>query len=91
MIARQQRGGADWYLGALTNAESRSLAVPLSFLDPGRRYQAQIYADGAGADWKTNPYALAISRQTVTAGDTLVLRLAPGGGAAIRFQALAER
>lgn len=55
-------------------------------LAPGRRYEAQIYADAPGADHRTNPHALRVERRIVTSRDRLVLDLAPGGGAAIRFK-----
>ncbi|GAB4138486.1 MAG: glycoside hydrolase family 97 protein [Sphingomonadales bacterium] len=84
-IARKERGGEDWYLGAVTDEHARALDIPLSFLDPGSAYVAQIYRDGAQADWKDNPYAMAIESRRVASGDVLRLPLAPGGGAAIRF------
>ena len=37
VVARQQRGAADWYLGAVTDENARSLQVPLTFLAKGRR------------------------------------------------------
>ena len=61
--------------------------MPLSFLDPSRRYIAQIYRDGDGADWKTQPFAFERESREVTSTDTLTVRLAPGGGQAIRFVA----
>jgi len=88
VVARQARGGGDWYLGAIGDEEARGLDQPLTFLAPGKRYEAQIYADAPGADYRTNPEALAISRRVVTRADTLALALAPGGGAAIRFRLL---
>ena len=87
VFARQERGGADWYLGAVTDEDARTVELPLDFLEPGRRYTAQIYRDGEGADWKTNPYAIAIEERMVARGDVLTLWLAPGGGAAVRFAA----
>ena len=87
-VARQARKGADWYLGAVTDENPRSLDVRLDFLKPGRRYEAQIYADAPDADYRTNPTAYVISRRTVTADDSLHLALAPGGGAAVRLRAL---
>jgi len=86
-FARQERGGADWYFGTVTNANERDLAIPLDFLEPGRSYTAQIYRDGEGADWKRNPYAVEIEKMTVTSSDVMELWLAPGGGAAVRFEA----
>lgn len=84
-IARKQRGGQEWFLGALTDENPRSLALKLDFLDPGRQYRAQIYRDGDKADWQTNPYDIAIYDQRVRAGEMLTLPLASSGGAAIRF------
>ena len=86
-IARKERGGDNWYLGSLTDEDGRTLNVPLSFLDEGRRYTAQIYRDGDKANWKTAPQDIVIEERSVTRGDTLTLKLAPGGGQAIRFVA----
>jgi Glycosyl-hydrolase 97 C-terminal, oligomerisation len=55
VTARQDRSSADWYLGAITNGEARTLSVPLSFLSKGRRFGAQIYADAPDANWETAP------------------------------------
>ena len=88
VFARQERGGDDWYLGAVTDGNARTLELPLDFLAPGRRYAAQVYRDGEGADWRTNPYAIVIETVEVTAEDAMELWLAPGGGAAIRFEAI---
>src|SRR2546426_10530667 len=52
--------------------------VPLSFLAPGRRYVAEIYADGPGAHWLTNPLPVSISQRAVDARTSLHLVLAPG-------------
>jgi alpha-glucosidase len=84
-IARRERGGDDWYLGAVTDEHPRTLEVSLDFLEPGRRYTAQIYRDGERADYRANREDIVIETREVTAGDTLSLRLAPGGGQAIRF------
>lgn len=84
-IARQQRGSRDWFLGSITDEHGRILPVSLSFLEPGVRYRAQVYRDGDGADFRHNPFAFARETREVVAGDTLVLKLAPGGGEAVRF------
>jgi alpha-glucosidase len=91
VIARKARGGDDWYMGALTDEDPRSVSLALDFLDAGKTYIAQIYRDAKGADWKTNPYAMVIEDKPVRASDIIELWLAPGGGAAIRFQALPSK
>ncbi|MGK6354352.1 glycoside hydrolase family 97 protein [Sphingomonas sp. DT-207] len=88
VVARQPRGGKNWFLGAVTDENARRLTQKLDFLAPGRRYEAQIYRDGPGADYRTNPTSHEIVRQVVTGADMLTLDLAPGGGTAIRFRAL---
>ena len=80
-IARRQ--GADWFLGSMTNWDSRDLDIPLDFLGQGE-FDAQIFADGADAD--TVPTHVIISRKQVKASDHVSLHLAPGGGAAIIFR-----
>src|SRR2546428_8860787 len=86
VVARRERNGESWYVGAITDEEGRSFDVPLSFLSPGRRYVAEIYADGPGAHWLTNPLPVAISKRPVDARSRLHLVLAPGGGQAIRIR-----
>jgi alpha-glucosidase len=87
-IARRDRNSADWYVGSVTDEDARVLEIGLDFLDAGRRYLAEIYRDGDAADWKTDPHAIVIERREVRQGDRMRLRLAPGGGAAIRLKAL---
>ncbi|HWH17657.1 MAG TPA: glycoside hydrolase family 97 protein [Allosphingosinicella sp.] len=87
-IARKDRSSENWYIGSVTDEEGRVLAAPLSFLTPGKRYRAQIYRDGPNADYRTNAKDLLIEERVVTSADTLTLRLAPGGGQAIRLVAL---
>ena len=85
-IARKQRGGDDWFIGSMTNEKKRELEVPLNFLDPNRSYVAEIYRDADDADWDTNPMAYKIEKKLVTSASNLSLRLAPGGGEAIRLK-----
>jgi alpha-glucosidase len=86
IVARKTRGEDEWFLGAITDEEARSFDVPLGFLPAGRRYVAEIYADGPGADWRDNPLPVAIRQQDVDAGTTLRIEMAPGGGQAIRIR-----
>jgi alpha-glucosidase len=91
VVARADRASDDWYLGAITDEEGRTLEVPLTFLSPGRRYEATIWRDAEGADYRTETrFGHAIETREVTPGEPLRLVLAPGGGQAIHFRALAN-
>lgn len=84
-VARKARGREEWFLGSVGDEAGRVLRAPLSFLDPGRRYRAEIYRDGAEAHWRDAPFAFVRETREVGSADVLELRLAPGGGQAIRF------
>lgn len=85
-VARRERGGQSWYLGAITDESARTLDIPLSFLTPGKQYVAEVYADGPGANWFDNPLPITITRRTVTSTTQLHIAMAPGGGQAIRIR-----
>jgi alpha-glucosidase len=86
-IVRKDRYSDDWYLGSLTNEKPKTFMITLSFLEAGKQYQAQIYADADGITWMRDADRIAVSQKMVSAGDMLQLNLAPGGGTAIRFTA----
>jgi alpha-glucosidase len=90
VFARQERGGDDWYLGAVSDGDPRTVRVPLDFLDAGRAYAATIYRDGEDADWQADPYDYRIETRDVDADKYIELKLAAGGGAAIRFSPASE-
>ncbi|WP_029906347.1 glycoside hydrolase family 97 protein [Prevotella sp. 10(H)] len=87
-IARKDRNSENWYVGSITNADSRKLSLPLTFLDSGAKYKAKIFKDGKGAEYKTNPYPVEIEEIEVTSDKTIDLQLATSGGAAIIFTRL---
>jgi alpha-glucosidase len=90
-IARKDRKSDDWYVGAVTDGAARTLPLPLAFLDPGKRYTAEIYRDGDKADYRTSHrFDIVIEKKVVTAKTTLQLKLAPGGGQAIRLTPIGE-
>jgi alpha-glucosidase len=81
-ITIARRNGANWYLGSMTNWDTRELKIPLDFLGQGA-YEAKIFADGPDADREAT--SVSISKKIITSGDQLDLHLAPGGGAAVIF------
>lgn len=82
---RKDRNSSDWYLGSITNEDSRSLNIKLDFLTPGKKYNAEIYQDGKDADVNTNPLPVEITSMQVDSATSMTLNLAAGGGTAIRF------
>jgi alpha-glucosidase len=87
-IVRKDRNSADWYLGSVTDENPRTLKVKLDFLEPGKSYEAQIYRDAKDSSYQGEKrFRFEKETRQVTAKDTLTLRMAPGGGQAIRFVA----
>ena len=91
IVARKQRDNPQWFIGAITDENARTFDVPLRFLPAGRSYVADIYADGPGANWRDNPFPVAISHRPVTRASTLHIAMAPGGGQAIRIRPVGVR
>jgi hypothetical protein len=85
-IARKAKGKESWFLGAITDENSRKTNIALDFLTSGKKYKAIIYEDAKDADWKTNPIAYKIRTIVVTSRSKINLNLAPGGGTAISFE-----
>ncbi|MGZ2411254.1 alpha-glucosidase [Sphingomonas sp. F9_3S_D5_B_2] len=90
VFARKAKGSPEWFLGAVGDEQERRFDVSLSFLQPGRRYEAQIYRDGNDADYRTNPRSIVIEKRVVISADRLAERIAPGGGTAVRFVPIAR-
>ncbi|MDR0864937.1 MAG: glycoside hydrolase family 97 protein [Candidatus Symbiothrix sp.] len=86
VTVRKDKHSEDWYLGAITDENARTVKVDFSFLDAGKTYKAKIFRDATGSDWKTNPYPVVIEEQDVTSESVLELNLAPGGGTAIQIR-----
>ena len=82
-IARKEKSTANWFIGAVTDENSRKTIVPLTFLDKGKKYLATVYRDAPDADWKSNPEAYKIEKFIVDNKSKLNIVLANGGGAAI--------
>lgn len=81
VMARQAADG-NWLVGAATSEDARDLDIPFSFLGKGQ-YSAVITQDGDTAHYLTNRETLKTETRTVTAADTVKVKLAPGGGACI--------
>ncbi|MFH6994322.1 glycoside hydrolase family 97 protein [Flavobacterium sp. FlaQc-48] len=78
-IARKKAN--TWYLGAITNWDSREITIDFSFLEKGKKFEAEIFSDGINADKAAVDY----KREIVNVDSTtkLTYRLASGGGLAM--------
>ncbi|MCP2027668.1 alpha-glucosidase [Flavobacterium sp. HSC-32F16] len=70
-----------WYLGSITNWDSRDITIDFSFLEKGKKFQAEIFSDGLNADKAATDYKKEII--TVDSSTKLKYRLANGGGLAM--------
>jgi alpha-glucosidase len=75
VIAR--RSGEEWYVGAITNQDERTLDLPTDFLKPGK-YHIEAIKDGINANTRGEDYLK--TEQDLSAGEIMQLKLAAGGG-----------
>lgn len=84
--ARKAKGSDDWFVGCTAGENGHRSDLSLEFLDPGRKYEAIIYADAKDAHYLTNPQAYTITKKDVSSKTHLKLNAAPGGGYAISIR-----
>ncbi|WP_368148202.1 glycoside hydrolase family 97 protein, partial [Bacteroides cellulosilyticus] len=82
-VARKAKGKNEWFVGGITDENSRTATIPFSWLPEGKQYIATIYEDGKDADWDTNPQSYRIRKVVVTPKSVLKQKLAASGGVAI--------
>jgi alpha-glucosidase len=72
-----RKNGDDWYLGAITNWDSKEFEIGFDFLEDGE-YQMEFIEDGINADTRAIDYLK--KSKKITKGDSIKIKLAPGGG-----------
>ena len=82
-IARKAKGSNNWFVGGITDENARVATFTLNFLDPDKKYVATLYADGADADYQTNPTAYTIKKGIVTNKTKMNIKEARSGGFAL--------
>ena len=82
-IARKAKGNDNWFVGGITDENARVATFALNFLDPDKKYVATLYADGADADYQTNPTAYTIKKGIVTNKTKMNIKEARSGGFAL--------
>ena len=81
-IVQARRAGSEWFVGAMTNTEERTINIPTDFLPKGR-YQVELYNDDATLTTRTK---VAVKHMTVKSGKSITLTLQSSGGAALHFK-----
>ena len=83
-ITVARRSGNEWFVGAITNNDGRTVQIPCSFLEPGKKYTATIYYDDMSLNSRTN---VNITSEQVDNSKTLSFALQASGGVAIHINA----
>ena len=82
-VARKAKGTNHWFVGGITDENSRTAAFTLDFLEPDKEYVATLYADGKEADYEKNPTSYQIKKGIVTNKTKMSVKLARSGGFAL--------
>ena len=84
-IVQARRSGSDWFVGAMTNTEARTVTLTTDFLEPGKKYMLHLYEDDDKLNTRTKVRS---THKKIKAGDKFVLKLKASGGAALHFTPL---
>ncbi|MDE6429558.1 MAG: glycoside hydrolase family 97 C-terminal domain-containing protein, partial [Duncaniella sp.] len=87
-IARKDKNSDEWYVGSTAGTADRKSTIELSFLDPGQKYEATIYAEAPDANTVDGQTRYTITKKTVTSKSKLILNALAGGGYAISIKPL---
>jgi alpha-glucosidase len=72
-----RRSGNEWFIGSMTNSQSRSLDIKLDFLE-NRKYQMVSFEDAPDAN--INAENVLRTTKVVTKDNLIKISMAPGGG-----------
>jgi len=77
-ITVAKRKGKNWYIGGITNDQSREVELDLSFLEKDSSYSMTLFSDGINAD----NYAIDHQKntRTINSDDQLLVKLVLNGG-----------
>ena len=82
-VIMARRKGKQWFVGGLTNRESRDVILPCDFLDKETAYDVTLYTDTEVTHFTENREAYQVQEQTIRANESLEIKMAPGGGFAL--------
>ncbi|MBI9016973.1 MAG: glycoside hydrolase family 97 catalytic domain-containing protein [Phycisphaerae bacterium] len=67
------------FIASATNEQAREIEIKLDFLETGK-YQAILLEDATDTHYINNRQAYQVKKTTISAGDTIKIKMAPGGG-----------
>jgi alpha-glucosidase len=83
-IVTARRSGSCWWVGGLTNWDSRNIAVDFAFLPKNQDFRAVIFSDGINANKQATDYR--VDTLIVNSLTKRVVPMAQGGGFAMRLE-----
>ncbi|EJL59753.1 glycoside hydrolase family 97 protein [Flavobacterium sp. CF136] len=81
-ITVARKTGKDWFVGAITNNQTRKITVPTTFLEKGKKYVVKSFQDDDTIQTRTK---VAVKEQKIKGGDVLAFDLKASGGVALIF------
>jgi hypothetical protein len=85
-IARKAKNKNEWFIGGITDENTRTATIVFDYLPKGKKYTATIYADTKDASWNENPQNYSIRKVIITSKTVLKQYIATGGGVAISIK-----
>lgn len=82
-IITARKKNNEWFIGAMNDLTERTFTIPLDFLE-NENYTATVCEDGMNASRYASDYKL--YSKTLNRKDSIIIKMAPGGGYLIRLQ-----
>ena len=80
-IVMARKSSDRWFIGAMTNEQSRRVTISLAFLEDSVLYNGRILVDAEDAG--VNPEHVTLHTRTYEVGDRITLHLQNSGGGAV--------
>lgn len=86
VIAREERGSGNWFVGGVTDENAREINLDFDFLEEDKSYLATIYRDTPKSHFKQNPTSIDIEEREIRSNSILNITMKEGGGFAISLK-----
>ncbi|MUP38597.1 glycoside hydrolase family 97 protein [Labilibaculum sp. 44] len=86
VYAVARRKDSNWYIGAITDENTREIDLDLGFLDADKKYEATIYSDTDNTSLSDNPTEIKIFKMDVDCKTKLHVKMQNSGGQAIEIR-----